>query len=192
MWIEISLEYSLHIPGTSLKVSIIVVFTYILPECFLCLYTHIWTYRTVFCCCSVIQWCLTLGTHGLQYARLPCPSPSPRVSSNTCPLSQWFHLILCHPLLFLLSIFPSIRFFSNELALCIRWPKYCSFSFSNSISSKHSGLTSFRIDWFDLHVVQGTLKSLLQHHSSKASILWCSAFFKVLMTWITTVVWSHT
>jgi len=92
------------------------------------------------------------------------------------------HLILYHPLLFLLSIFPSIRFFSNELALCIRWPKYCSFSFSNSISSKHSGLTSFRIDWFDLHVVQGTLKNLLQHHSLKASILWRSAFFMVQLT----------
>ena len=89
------------------------------------------------------------------------------------------HLILYHPLLFLLSIFPSIRYFSNELALCIRWPKYCSFSFSNSISNKHSGLTSFRIDWFELLAVQGTLKSLLQCHSSKASILRCSAFFMV-------------
>ena len=81
------------------------------------------------------------------------------------------HLILCRPLLLLPSIFPSIRVFSNELALCIRWPKYWSFSFSISPSSEYSGLISFRIDWFDLLAVQGTCKSLLQHHSSKASIL---------------------
>ena len=91
------------------------------------------------------------------------------------------HLILCHSLLLLLSIFLSIRVFSDELALCIRWPKYWSWSFSFSISpsNEYSGLISFRIDWFDLLAVQGTLKSLLQHHSSKASILWCSAFFIV-------------
>ena len=89
------------------------------------------------------------------------------------------HLILCHPLLHLPSIFPSIRVFSNELAHCIRWPKYWSFSFSISPSNEYSALTSFRIDWFDLLAVQGTLKSLLQHHSSKASILQHSAFFKV-------------
>ena len=87
------------------------------------------------------------------------------------------HPILCHSLLLLLSIFPSIRFFSNELALRIRWPKYWSFSFSISPSNEYSGLISFRIDWFDLLAVQGTLKSLLRHHSLKVSILWCSAFF---------------
>ena len=87
------------------------------------------------------------------------------------------HLILCHPLLLLPSIFPSIRVFSNESVLRIRWPKYWSFSFSISPSNEHPGLISFRIDWSDLLAVQGTLKSLLQHHSSKASILWCSAFF---------------
>ena len=81
------------------------------------------------------------------------------------------HLVLCHPLLLLPSIFPSIRVFSNELSLCIRWSKYWSFSFSISLSSEYSGLISFRIDWFDL-AVQCTLKSLLQHYSSKASILW--------------------
>ena len=86
------------------------------------------------------------------------------------------HLILCHPLLLLPSIFPSIRVFSSEAALCIRWPKYRHFSFDTSPSSVHSGLISFRIDWFDLLAVQGTLKSLLQYHSSKASILWCSTF----------------
>ena len=87
------------------------------------------------------------------------------------------HLILCRPLLLPPSIFPSIRVFSNELALRIRWPKDWSFSFSISPSNENSGLISFRMDWLDLLTVQGTLKSLLQHHSSKASILWCSAFF---------------
>ena len=89
------------------------------------------------------------------------------------------HLLLCRPLLLLLSIFPSIRVFSNESALCIRWPKYWSFSFNISPSNEHSGLISFRIDWLDLLAVQGTLKSLVQHHSSKASILRHSASFIV-------------
>ena len=92
------------------------------------------------------------------------------------------HLILCHPLLLLSPIPPSIRGFSNESALCSRWPKYWSFSFSISPSSEHPGLVSFRMDWLDLLAVQGTLKSLLQHHSSKASILWCSAFFIVQLS----------
>ena len=92
------------------------------------------------------------------------------------------HLIFCHPLLLLPSIFPSIRVFSNESALRIRWPKYWSFSFSISPSNEYSGLISFRIDWLDLLPVQGTLKSLLQHHSSKASILQCSAFFMVQLS----------
>ena len=87
------------------------------------------------------------------------------------------HLILCHPLLLPPSIFSSIRIFSNESVHHIRWPKYWSFSFSISPSNKYSGRISFRMDWFDLHAVQGTLKSLLQQHSSKASIFWCSAFF---------------
>ena len=89
------------------------------------------------------------------------------------------HLILCRPLLLLPSVFPSIRVFSNLSALHIRWPKYWSFSFSISPSNEYSGLNSFRVDWFDLLAVQGTLKSLLQHHSSKASVLWPSAFFMV-------------
>ena len=87
------------------------------------------------------------------------------------------HLILCHPLLLPPSIFPNIRVFSNESALHIRWPKYWSFSFSLSLSNEYSGLISFRMDWLDLFAVQGTLKCLLQHHSSKGSILWRSAFF---------------
>ena len=91
-------------------------------------------------------------------------------------------LILCRPLLLLPPIPPSIRVFSNESALRIRWPKYWSFSFSIIPSNEHPGLISFRMDWFDLLAVQGTLKSLLQHHSSKASILWCSAFFTVQLS----------
>ena len=89
------------------------------------------------------------------------------------------HLITCHPLLLPPSIFPSIKVFSTELALHIRWPKYWNFSFSISPFNEYSGLISFRMDWFYLLAVQGTLKSLLQHHSSKASFLWCSAFFRV-------------
>ena len=92
------------------------------------------------------------------------------------------HLTLCHPLLLLPSIFPSIRVFSNKSVLHIRWPKYWSFSFSNSPSNEYSGLISFRMDWLDLLAVQGTLKSLLQHHSSKASTLWHSAFFLVQLS----------
>ena len=92
------------------------------------------------------------------------------------------HLILCHPLLLLSLIPASIRVFSNESTLCMRWPKYWSFSFSISPSKEHPGLISFRMDWLDLLAVQGTLKSLLQHHSSKASILWHSAFFTVQLS----------
>ena len=91
------------------------------------------------------------------------------------------HLILCYPLL-LPSVFPSIRDFSNESVLCIRWPRYWSFSLSIRPSNEYSGLISFRMDWLDFLVVQGALKSLLQHHSSKASILWCSAFFTVQLS----------
>ena len=92
------------------------------------------------------------------------------------------HLILCHPLLLLPSVFPSIRAFSYESALCIRWPKYWSFSFNINPSNEYSGLLFFRMDWLDLLAVQGILKSLLQHHSSKASILWHSAFFIVQLS----------
>ena len=123
----------------------------------------------------------SLRPHALQHTRLPCPSPTPRACSNSCPSSQWCHSTISSsvscPLLLLPSILPSIRVFSNESALCIRWPKYWSFGFNISPSNEYSGLISFRIDWFDLFAVQGTLKSLLQHHSSKASILQCSAFF---------------
>ena len=122
----------------------------------------------------------SLRPHGLQHARLPCPSPSPGACSNSCPLSWWCYPTissLCHLLLLLPSIFPSIRVFSNPH---IRWPKY--WSFSISLSNEYSGLISFRIDWFDLLTVQGTLKSLLQHHCSKASILRHSAFLMVQLS----------
>ena len=126
----------------------------------------------------------SLWPHESQHARPPCPSPTPGISSlmsieSVMPSS---HLILCCPLLLLPSIPPSIRVFSNKSALCIRWPKYWSFSFSISPSNEHPGLVSFRMDWLDLLAVQGTFKSLLQHHSSKASILWRSAFFIVQLS----------
>ena len=116
----------------------------------------------------------SLRLHGLQHVRPPCPSPTPGVYWNSCPLSQWCHpanhLILCHPLLLPPSIFPSIRVFSKESILHIRWPKYWDFSFNISPSNEYSGLISLRMDWLGLLAVQGTLKSLLQHHSSKASL----------------------
>ena len=121
---------------------------------------------------------------GLQHPRPPCPSPTPRASS-LMPIESVMpsnHFILCCPLLLPPSIFPSIRVFSNESVLCIRWPKYWSFSFSISPSNEHPGLISSRMDWLDLLAVQGTLKSLLQHYSSKASILQCSAFFMVQLS----------
>ena len=121
----------------------------------------------------------SLQPHGLQHARLPCPSPTPRACSHSCPSD---HLILCHPLLLLPSIFPSIRVFSSESVPHIRWPKYLTFSFSISPSNEYSRLIFFRMDWFDLLAVQGTLKSLLQHHSLKASVLRCSAFFIVQLS----------
>ena len=105
--------------------------------------------------------------------------PKPTSIESVMPSN---HLILCRPLLLLPSIFPSIRVFSNESVLHTRWPKYCSFSFNISPSNEHPGLISFRMDWLDLLVVQGTLNSLLQHHSSKASVLWHSAFFIVQLS----------
>ena len=121
----------------------------------------------------------SLRPHEPQHARPPRSSATSGVHPNPCPLSQWHHPTISSscPLLLLPSNFPSIRVFSNESPLHIRWPKYWSFSFNISPSNEQPGLISFRMDWLDLLVVQGTLKSLLQHHSSKASILWCLAFF---------------
>ena len=123
-------------------------------------------------------------SHELKHARPPCPSPIPGAYSNSCPLCQWCHTIISSSVVpfFRLQSFPHIRVFSSELALCIRWPKYWRFSFNMSPSNEYSGLISFRIDWLDLLTVQGTLKSLLQHHSSKASILQRSAFFIVQLS----------
>ena len=127
----------------------------------------------------------SLRAHELQHSRFPCPSPTPRVYSNSWPLSQWCHpshLILCHPLLLLPPIPPSIMVFSNESTLCMRWPKYWSFSLSISPSNEHPGLISSRMDRLDLLAVQGTLKSLLQHHSSKASIFRHLAFCTIQLS----------
>ena len=121
----------------------------------------------------------SLQTHGLQDARPPCLSPTPGAYSNSCPLSPWCHPTISSSVIPSLSVFSSIRVFSNESALCIRWPKYWSFSIDISPSNEYSGLVSFRMDLSDLLAVQETLKSLLQHHTSKPSILWSSAFFIV-------------
>ena len=140
---------------------------------------RLWS-QTLSCCWSVAQSCPTLcnprdGSTPVSFtislSLLKLMSFKSVMPSN--------HLVLCRPLLHLPSIFPGIRVCSNELALHFRWPKYWSFSFSISPSSEYSGLISLRIDWFDLLAVQGTLKSLLQHYSSKASILQCLAFFVV-------------
>ena len=135
---------------------------------------------------SVAQLCPTLcNPMDCNQPGLPVhPSPTPGVYPNSCLLSQWCHptLILCRTLLLLPPIFPSIRVFSNESALHITWPKYWSFSFSIIPSNEHPGLISFRMDWLDLLAVQGTLKSRLQHHGSKASILMHSAFFIVQLS----------
>ena len=122
----------------------------------------------------------SLQPHELQHTRPPCPSPTRLMPIESVMPSN--HFILRCPLLLLPSIFLSIRVFSNELVLPIRWPKYWSFSISLGPSNEHPGLISFRMDWLDLFAVQGTPKSLLQHHSSKASILRCSAFFIVQLS----------
>ena len=129
--------------------------------------------------------------HGLQHTKFPCPSQSLHrfmsiesvmPSMFQCFIDAFKYRILCFPLLFLPSIFPSIRVFSNESVLCSRWPEYWYFSFSFRPSSEYSGLISFRLDWFDLLAIQGTLKNLLQHHNAKPSVLQCSAFFMVQLS----------
>ena len=135
------------------------------------------------CCCPVAQSCLTL-CDPMDCSTPGFPSPSPRSLLKLMSIESIMpskHLLLCRPLL-LPSIFPSLKVFSSESALCIRWPKYWSFSFSISPSNEYSGLISFRMDWLHLFAIQGTLKSLLQHHSSKASVLQCSAFFIVQLS----------
>ena len=128
----------------------------------------------------------SLQPHESQHARPPCPSPTPGAYSNPCPSSWWCHpsshLFLCRLPLLLPPIPPSIRVFYKKTALRIRWPKYWSFSFSISPSNEHPGLISFRMAWLDLLAVQETLNSLLQHHSSKTSIIQCSSFFIVQLS----------
>ena len=131
---------------------------------------------------SHVQLFVTLWTAALQASLSITNSQSPPKLMSIESVMPSSHLILCQPLLLLPSIFPSIRVFSNESVLCIRQPKYWSFSFSISPSNKYSRLISFKFDWFDLLAVQGTLKSFLHHHSSKVSILWHSAFFTVQLS----------
>ena len=133
------------------------------------LFSHVWLFATPLIAARQASLSITNSWSLLKLMSIESVRPSN-------------HLILCHPLLLLPSIFPSIRVFANESVLHIRWPKYWSFSFSISPSNEYSGLISFRMDWLDLLAVQGTLKSLLQHHSSKASVLQCSAFFMVQLT----------
>ena len=126
-----------------------------------------------------------LRSHGLQHARLPCHSPSLGACSNSCPLSRWLSPTISSsvaPLFLLPAIFPSVRVFSRKSVLRIRWPKYWNLSFSIGPPNVYSGLIFFRIDWLDLLAIQGTLNSLLQHHSSKPTVLRCSAFFIVQLS----------
>ena len=133
------------------------------------LLSHVWLFETPWIAAHQASLSITNSRSSLKLMTIESVMPSS-------------HLIVCHPLLLLPPIPPSIRVFSNESTLCMRWPKYWSFSFSISPSNEHAGLISFRMDWLDLLAVQGTLKSLLQHHSSKASILWRSAFFTVQLS----------
>ena len=142
--------------------------------------------------CSVAQLCLTLcnpWTAAHQASLSLTVSWSLPKFMSTALVMPSSHFILWYPLLLLPSIFPSIRDYSNESAVRIRWPKYWSFSFSISPSNEYSGLISLKIDWFDLLAVQGTLKSPLQHHSSKASVLWCSALFMVQLSQPYITIW---
>ena len=150
-----------------------------------CFYSPLVVSMKIISCCSVAQLCPTLCstmdcTHQASLSFTVSQSLLKLMSIESVMPSN--HLILCCLLLLLSSVFPSTRVFSNELALCIRWPKYWSFSFIISPCKEYSGLISFRIDYFDFLAVQGTLKSLLQHHSSKASVLWHSAFFMVQLS----------
>ena len=134
---------------------------------------------------SVTELCLTLRPRGLQHVRPPCPSPTPRAYSNPCPLSQWCHPTISSSVVPFSSCpqsFPASGSFPMSQLFAIWWPKDWSFSFNISPSNEHTGLISFRMDWLDLLAVQGTLRSLLQHHSSKASVLRGSAFFIVQLS----------
>ena len=159
-------------------------------ECYICLYKYtIYLCKYTLCLLSSIQFSCSVVSDSLwpqesQHARTPCPSPAPRVGSDSCPSSPWCHPAISSSVHHFSSCPQSLpaSVFSNESTLLMRWPKYWSFSFSIIPSKEIPGLISFRMDWLDLLVVQGTLKSLLQHHSSKESILWHSAFFTVQLS----------
>ena len=142
------------------------------------------SFVSLLCCCSADKLCPTLkpwtAAHQASLSSITSRNLLKFVAIESVMPSN--HLILCCPLLSLPSIFPSLRVFSNESAFCIRWPKYWSFNFSVSPSNDYPGLIFFRMDWLDLLAVQGTLKSLLQHHTLRASLLWCSAFFTVQLS----------
>ena len=154
--------------------------------------THLWSNHSQFSH-SVVSDSATPWTPARQASLSITNSQSSLKLTSIESVMPSSHLILCHPLLLLPSIFPSIRVFSNDSTVHMRWPKYWSFRFNISPSNEYSGLISFRIDWLDLLAVQGNFKSLLQHHSSKASILWCSAFFIVQLShpYMTTGKASH-
>ena len=143
-------------------------------------------YVSIYHFSSVAQSCPTVcDPQGWQHARLPCLSPTPEPCSNSCPSHRWCHPTISSSVVPFFSCLQSFKIsgFSSESILHIRWPKYGSFSYNNSPSNEYSGLISFRIDWFELLAVQGTLKNLLQHHSSKASIFRHSAFFIVQLSY---------
>ena len=152
---------------------------YILLHWWIYMHKDRWVCFLLLLSCSVMS--NSWRPHVLQHARLPCPSPSPRVCSNSCPLSQWCHPTISPSVIPYTSCLQSFRasVFSNDSALHIRWPKYWGFSYSISPSNEYSGLISFRIDCFDLLTAQGTLKNILQHYSLKESVLQHSAFFMV-------------
>ena len=153
--------------------------------------THFWNRTQIYFPISWVQFSHSvmsdsLQPHGPQHGRLPCPSPNPGVYSNSCPLNRWCHPTISSSVIPFLppSIFPTIRVFTNESVLCIRWPKYWSFSFSTSPSNEYSGLISFGMDWLDLLAVQETLKSLLQHHSLKAYIEHLISIILLIDNWL--------
>ena len=156
------------------------IYTYTNTHRCVCVYVCVCVCVSMFSSIQSLSRVWILWFHGLQHVRLPCQSPTARACSNSCPLSRWCHLTnssSVFPFSSCPQSFPASGSFPNEPLLCIRWPKYWSFSFSISPSNENLGMICFSMDWLDLLAVQGTLKSLLQHHRSKASIFWCSAFF---------------
>ena len=181
-WASALLELSFIFTFSSLPISLVffMFITEALNICYISLVKLI-----LFQFSSVAQLCLTLVTHGLQHSGPPCPSPTLGPCANSCPLSWWHHPTISSsviPFSSCLQSFPESGSYPMSWLFCIRWPKYWSFNFNISSSNEYSGLISFRIDWFDLFAFQGTLKSLLQHHGSKSSVLRLLAFFIVQLS----------